>query len=1174
MLTRKNPGNAAWTKVALAMALVGSFAVLGETGASATTSVTLYVNSSDSGSSCLDNSANACPMLQDAINVGEALTTTDVTIDVAAGTYNESDTINTLPSSDSLTIQGASAVSTTVTGTTNEAAFTIGAGGPVTINDLTISGTVMGVDSISNPNGNGYGGGIYNASADLTVNYSVFSGCNVYGAATTSSPGGSAYGGAIYDASGDLILSGDTFSNDTAWGGGGNGPYPGGLAAGGAVYVAGGTLFAEFDTFHQDGAYGGLGGVLTNGYAGGESWGGAVFSNSTSTSFNISTFSNDVADGGLGRNGAGGTGGAGGNAYGGALYVPSSVTGSSAIELTKDTLVSDDANGGFGGNGTLIGGSGSAFGGSFYDGATSSTTTTLTDDTLNLDATNAHGAADSYGGAIDNTSSTTTALNVTLASNSVLGGGDDQGAGVVTGGTFTFENSILDQSLSCYNLGGTFVDGSYNVESDNSCGFGGSDLINNASIALASLAANNSTGPDTMAIDNTSSAYEEVPAAKCTYPYDERGGIGARPGITGANCDAGAFEFQGYTVTYEPNSGSGGPIDSNNYGPGETVEVLFSSLPTLSGYGFGGWCTVQEAVDTPCSGTVFPHADFPVTEFTMASSNVTLYALWDTPTTLYVNASEGGSTCADATTNACPTIQDAINKAESLSNSAVTIEVAAGTYDEDDLIYFASNDANNDTINIVGAGPGSTFVDDSLGPDLTIDNGLVSVSNLTIENGSHLGSDGGGIADYGALIANNDTFSSNDAEFGGGIFDDGTLIATDDTFNANQAQYAGGIYVAFEGYLISANDTFFDNQASTEGGAIYSDSDATAASATFGTFYEASTSISNDTFYNDTATGGGDALGNQGAPTVISNSILDESDSCAGSFSYGPDGGYNVETDDTCLPGLTDLESNTTINLATSLAVNGSTGPETLAIDPTSSAYQEVPSGECFLNTDERGDPRPGSGSSCDAGAYEYQAPPTIIAPATPATTTTTSTPTDTVTFASDGGSFVSSLSGANGSSVTLPAAPLYAHHVFTGWFTQPTGGTLAGQAGASYTLSGSFTLFAQWKVAAARPPRLVTLGTVHTFTLGSSFLSTTLKSQVAAFASVIRARHYTSVNLEGEALGPVNLTNQRLALARAVSVEVYLKSLGLTSVRYVLSARVTGSTAASLVVVVASSSK
>ncbi len=50
----------------------------------------------------------------------------------------------------------------------------------------------------------------------------------------------------------------------------------------------------------------------------------------------------------------------------------------------------------------------------------------------------------------------------------------------------------------------------------------------------------------------------------------------------------------------------------------------------------------------------------------MGTSNVTLYALWDTPTTLYVNVNDTGSTCADATTNACPTIQDAITKAESL----------------------------------------------------------------------------------------------------------------------------------------------------------------------------------------------------------------------------------------------------------------------------------------------------------------------------------------------------------------------------------------------------------------------------------------------------------------------------------------------------------------------------
>jgi hypothetical protein len=73
-------------------------------------------------------------------------------------------------------------------------------------------------------------------------------------------------------------------------------------------------------------------------------------------------------------------------------------------------------------------------------------------------------------------------------------------------------------------------------------------------------------------------------------------------------------------------------------------------------------------------------------------------------------------------------------------------------------------------------------------------------------------------------------------------------------------------------------------------------------------------------------------------------------------------------------------------------------------------------------------------------------------------------------------------------------------------------------------------------------------------------------------FAKVIRARHYVNVNLNGGATIPANNANRRLALARATSVEAYLRALGLTKVHYTLSAHVTGTTSASLVVVVASS--
>jgi uncharacterized repeat protein (TIGR02543 family) len=67
---------------------------------------------------------------------------------------------------------------------------------------------------------------------------------------------------------------------------------------------------------------------------------------------------------------------------------------------------------------------------------------------------------------------------------------------------------------------------------------------------------------------------------------------------------------------------------------------------------------------------------------------------------------------------------------------------------------------------------------------------------------------------------------------------------------------------------------------------------------------------------------------------------------------------------------------------------------------------------------------------------------------------------TDTITFNSQGGSSVSSMSGLDGSTITLPNAPSYPGHTFNGWFAASTGGT---SLTSPYTLSGSVTLYAQW---------------------------------------------------------------------------------------------------------------
>jgi hypothetical protein len=71
-------------------------------------------------------------------------------------------------------------------------------------------------------------------------------------------------------------------------------------------------------------------------------------------------------------------------------------------------------------------------------------------------------------------------------------------------------------------------------------------------------------------------------------------------------------------------------------------------------------------------------------------------------------------------------------------------------------------------------------------------------------------------------------------------------------------------------------------------------------------------------------------------------------------------------------------------------------------------------------------------------------------------------TTNDTIAFNSQGGSAVTSIIGAHGSTITLPAAPTLAGNTFDGWFAASSGGSALSSP---YTLAGSTTLFAQWTV-------------------------------------------------------------------------------------------------------------
>ena len=328
------------------------------------------------------------------------------------------------------------------------------------------------------------------------------------------------------------------------------------------------------------------------------------------------------------------------------------------------------------------------------------------------------------------------------------------------------------------------------------------------------------------------------------------------------------------------------------------------------------------------------------------------------------------SGCTQQGTNACATLQEALNAAIASTNTTTTVHVASGTYVENDSFTLS----NSRSINIVGDSASTTFLQGTTTTSesaLTMLGGNVSIDGMTIEGGDFAGTasiygDGGGVFNDSTLTMGHDALINNSAQFGGGLYNvlGATANLENDTFSNNTTNdlghgaQGGGVFNA--GTITLENDTFFGNTAEN-GGALQNNGTAT---------------LVNDTFASDSAssTNSGDEISNTGTLS-ISNSILSSSLSCANSGTI-TDNGYSVEADDSC--GLsssgTNAVNNAAINLASTLALNGSTGPKSLAIGTGSAAYQEVPSLHCVLDTDELGNARPGSGSACDAGAFEYEA--------------------------------------------------------------------------------------------------------------------------------------------------------------------------------------------------------
>jgi hypothetical protein len=226
---------------------------------------------------------------------------------------------------------------------------------------------------------------------------------------------------------------------------------------------------------------------------------------------------------------------------------------------------------------------------------------------------------------------------------------------------------------------------------------------------------------------------------------------------------------------------------------------------------------------------------------------------------------------------------------------------------------------------------------------LFVDNGVSFTLNaLTIAHGSSLL--GGGLIDGRGSIVNisNSTFANNSATgtatagFGGGLDNGGgTVNISNSTFANNSASALGGGLENNNGTLTISNSTFANNSApSGFGGGLLN--------------------------HNGTLSIGGSIVANNpgGNCSQFGGSITDQ--------------GYNLESGTDCgFTGTGDLQ-NTDPKLDPNGLQNNGGPTQTIALQSTSPAIDQIPVGSKCPANDQRGFTRPNdTESTCDIGAYE-----------------------------------------------------------------------------------------------------------------------------------------------------------------------------------------------------------
>jgi predicted outer membrane repeat protein len=220
---------------------------------------------------------------------------------------------------------------------------------------------------------------------------------------------------------------------------------------------------------------------------------------------------------------------------------------------------------------------------------------------------------------------------------------------------------------------------------------------------------------------------------------------------------------------------------------------------------------------------------------------------------------------------------------------------------------------------------------------------------------------GGAICnDIGATLSVSDsTFALNSAINGGAISSYGILTVSNSAFSENQAEspaagYGGGIDNTPGAKATVVNSTFFSNTAHSGGGGISSNGTLTVTNSTLA--------------YNNAPAGAGLHNGGTGTlrNTIVASNLGDAN--CGGMTSI-TDGGYNLESSDTCGFNAANNSLPSTNPLVGPFGNHGGS-VWTVALLPGSPAIDAADDATC-PSTDARSIRRP-VGAHCDIGAFEW----------------------------------------------------------------------------------------------------------------------------------------------------------------------------------------------------------